>query len=67
MNEIIFLVEENPEGEFNTRSLGYSIYTEADNIEELKLNIRDAMSCHFNKDEYITKAVRFDFVREKMV
>jgi hypothetical protein len=67
MNEIIFLIEEDPEGGFNARSLGYSIFTEAENIEELKLNIRDAMSCHFDKDVDIPKVVRLHFVREEII
>ncbi|MGA2333153.1 MAG: 2-oxoisovalerate dehydrogenase [Syntrophales bacterium] len=58
MNEIIFLVEEDPEGGFNASSLGYSIFTEGESIEDLKLNIRDAMSCHFDKNEDIPKVVR---------
>lgn len=61
MNEIIFLVEEEPEGGLNARSLGYSIFTEAENIEDLKLNIRDAISCHFDKDFETPKVVRLHF------
>jgi hypothetical protein len=49
MSEIVFLVEEAPEGSFTAKSLGYSIYTEADNWEELKIAINDAVSCHFDE------------------
>ena len=66
MNEIIFFVEEDPEGGFNARSLGYSIFTEAENMEELKRNIRDAISCHFDEDMDIPKVVRLHFVREEI-
>jgi len=31
MSEVIFLVEEAPEGGFTARALGFSIFTEADN------------------------------------
>jgi hypothetical protein len=34
--EIIFLVEESAEGGYEARALGYSIYTEAENLEDLK-------------------------------
>ncbi len=47
MNEIIFLVEEAPEGGFTARALGESIFTEADTMEELRQQIRDAVACHF--------------------
>ncbi len=44
MSEVIFLVEEAPEGGFTARALGHSIYTEADSWDELKiLRIQDAV------------------------
>ena len=49
MNEIFFLVEEAPEGGFTAKGLGESIFTEADNLEELHANVRDAVRCHFDE------------------
>ena len=46
--EIIFSVQEAPEGGFQARALGFSIFTEADKLDELKAMIRDAVSCHFD-------------------
>ena len=43
MNEILFLVEEAPEGGFTARALGESIFTEADDLESLNANVRDAV------------------------
>jgi hypothetical protein len=51
MNEIIFLVEEAVEGGLTARALGQSIFTEGDDIEELRTNIRDAVNCHFEPDQ----------------
>jgi hypothetical protein len=51
MSEIVFLVEEAPEGGFTARALGYSIYTEADSWEALKLSIQDAINCHFEEED----------------
>jgi hypothetical protein len=42
VNEIIFLVEESPEGGFTARALGESIFTEAESIDELHEMVRDA-------------------------
>ncbi len=50
-SEIIFSVQESPEGGYEARALGYSIFTQADSIEELKSMIRDAVSCHFADGE----------------
>jgi predicted RNase H-like HicB family nuclease len=46
-NEIIFSVEESPEGGYEARALDFSIFTQANSLEELKTMIRDAVSCHF--------------------
>lgn len=50
MNELIFLVEEAPEGGFTAKALGEGIFTEADTMDELKTMIREAISCHFEKE-----------------
>ena len=50
MNEIIFLVEEAPEGGYFARALGESIFTQAENEEELKTNVREATEAHFGDD-----------------
>lgn len=51
MNEIIFLVENAIEGGYTARGLGHSIFTEGEDLEELRSNIRDAVSCHFDPAE----------------
>jgi len=50
MNEIIFLVEEASEGGYTARALGESIFTEGDDLEDLRTNIREAVACHFEPD-----------------
>jgi predicted RNase H-like HicB family nuclease len=51
MNELFFLVEEDPEGGFCAKALGEAIFTQGDSLEELKINIRDAVGCHFGEDK----------------
>ncbi len=48
MNEIIFLVEEADEGGWIARALGYSIFTEADDLPTLHEMVRDAVRVHFD-------------------
>jgi hypothetical protein len=50
MNEIIFIVEDSPEGGYEARALSHSIFTEAETIEELKENIKESIHCHFTMD-----------------
>jgi hypothetical protein len=50
MSELIFLVEEAPEGGYTARALGESIFTEADDLSSLHEQVRDAVRCHFEED-----------------
>lgn len=49
MNEIIFIIEEAPEGGYTAKALGESIFTEADTFEDLKGMIKDVVICHFDE------------------
>ena len=52
-NEIIFLVTDSPEGGFEARALGESIFTEADSLPELKSNIKEAVLTHFEEGTHL--------------
>ncbi len=45
-SKIIFAVEESPDGVYEARARGHSIYTQADTLDELKGMVRDALRCH---------------------
>jgi hypothetical protein len=66
MNELIFLVEDAPEGGVTARALGASIFTEADSIADLHDQVRDAVRCHFDEAER-PGVVRLHFVREEVI
>jgi len=66
MNEIFFLVEEAPEGGYTARALGESIFTEADTLEELKINVREAVHCHFEENT-LPKIIRLHMVKEELL
>ncbi len=48
--EIIFAVVESPEGGYEARALGHSIFTQAETLEELKGMVEDAVKCHFEAE-----------------
>jgi len=64
--EIIFLIEESPEGGYTARALGHSIYTEGENIEELKHALVDAVKCHFEKDD-MPFLIRMHIVKDEVI
>ena len=65
-SEIIFSVQESPEGGYQARALGFSIFTEADTLEELKTMIRDAVSCHF-EDGQKPSVIRLHMVKDEVI
>jgi len=66
MNEVFFLVEEALEGGYIAKAIGESIFTEADTIDELKVNIREAVHCHFDDDK-LPKIIRLHLVKEEII
>lgn len=66
MEELIFLVENSPEGGYTARALGESIFTEADDLEALRGQVRDAVRCHFEEGQG-PKVIRLHFVHEEVI
>lgn len=66
MKEIIFLIEEAIEGGFTARALGESIFTEGDTVEEVKLNIKEAVACHF-EDGNLPQLIRLHIVKDELL
>ena len=66
MEEIIFLVQDSPEGGFEAKALGESIFCEADTIQELKENLKDAVKCHFDTDK-LPKIIRLHITKDELI
>ncbi|HLO86578.1 MAG TPA: 2-oxoisovalerate dehydrogenase E1 subunit beta [Nostocaceae cyanobacterium] len=67
MTEIVFLVEEDPEGGYTAIALGESIFTQADDIETLREMVRDAVICHFDDEQNRPKIIRLHIVRDEVL
>jgi hypothetical protein len=66
MSEIIFVVEQAPEGGFTARALGESIVTQAESMSDLHARVRDAVHCHFDEDK-APKLIGLHFVRDEVI
>lgn len=66
-SEIIFVVEDDPEGGLTAHALGESIFTEADSLEELKDAIRDSLRVHYVDEADIPPVIRLHQVRDEVV
>ena len=60
------MVEDDPEGGYTARALGESIFTQAEDLDGLKEMIRDAVNCHFTKEQK-PKVIRLHIVRDEVI
>jgi len=56
--EITFSVHKSPEGGYEARAVGHSIFTRAESVDKLKLNVREAVRCHFGDEN--TPLIHFE-------
>ena len=66
MTEILFTVVEAPEGGLTASAVAYAIVTEADTLEELRHNVREAVECHFEEGA-APKLIRLHIVRDEVL
>ncbi len=65
-SEIIFLVNESPEGGYEAKAVSHSIFTEADTLEDLRAMVKDAVECHFD-DQARPSIIRLHLVKEEII
>ncbi|OGF46576.1 MAG: 2-oxoisovalerate dehydrogenase [Candidatus Firestonebacteria bacterium RIFOXYA2_FULL_40_8] len=64
--EIIFIVEDSQEGGYEAKALGYSIFTEAETMAELRKSVKDAVKCHFDAKE-MPSIIRLHMVKDEVL
>jgi hypothetical protein len=65
-SEIIFTAQESPEGGYEAKALGFSIYTQADTLEELRAMVQDAVRCHFEEADR-PRLIRLHLVKDEVI
>lgn len=65
--ELIFEVRDADDGGFHARALGYSIYTQAQTWEELRRNVLEATSLHFEDEPEQPKLVQLHYVKDEYI
>ena len=66
MKEVIFVVEEALEGGYTAKALGESIFTEAETMEQLRENVKEAVECHFDSHS-MPKLIRLHLVKDEII
>jgi len=64
--EVVFVVQESSEGGYEARALGYSIFTEAETLEQLRVAVRDAVMCHFEEAER-PRIIRLHLIKDELI
>ena len=68
IKEIIFTVNESLDGGYEAQAVGYSIFTECDEYDELPDMLRDAVKCHFyDEEDEMPALIRIHFVRDEVI
>ena len=62
--ELIFVAEEDIDGGYTARALGYSIFTQGDTTEELHRNIREVVDLFFEGQDNKPSIVRVHYVKD---
>lgn len=67
-NEIVFIVEEDAEaGGYNAACHAYGIFTQGDDLEDLRVMVADAVACHFEDATNKPGRIRLHFVRNEVL
>jgi predicted RNase H-like HicB family nuclease len=64
--ELIFEIRDAEEGGFYARALGCGIFTEADTWDDLRANVLEAVSLHF-EDATTPRVVQMHYVRDELI
>jgi len=64
--EIIFSLNESPEGGYEARALGHAIFTQAETMEELRKNVGEAVHAHFDEGKS-PSVIRLHLVKDEVI
>ncbi len=65
--ELIFEVRDAEEGGYCARALGHAIFTQGDTWEELRTNVLEATSVHFENDNVHPRLVQLHYVKDELI
>ncbi len=65
--ELIFEVRDAEEGGFYARALGHAIFTQAETWEDLRANVREAASLHFEDEPEAPQLIQLHYVKDELL
>jgi hypothetical protein len=65
--ELIFEIRDAEEGGYYARALGHPIFTEAETWDDLRNNVREAVSVHFEDSAVRPRMVQLHYVKDELI
>ena len=65
--ELIFEIRDAEEGGYCARALGHAIFTEAETWEELRANVLEAISVHFEDAPTRPRLAQLHYVKDELI
>ncbi len=65
--ELIFEVRDAEEGGYYARALGHAIFTQAETWDELRANVLEATSLHFEDEGAQPRLVQLHYVKDELI
>ena len=65
--ELIFEIRDAEEGGYHARALGHAIFTQGDTWQELRDNVLEAVSLHFEDSAARPRMVQLHYVKDELI
>lgn len=65
--ELIFEVRDAEEGGYNARALGHAIFTQGETWDELRANVLEAASLHFEDSSARPRVIQLHYVKDELL
>ncbi|HTG45772.1 MAG TPA: 2-oxoisovalerate dehydrogenase [Verrucomicrobiae bacterium] len=59
--------EDTIDGGYSASALGVGIHTQAETLEELRANVKEAVDCYYDEIADAPKLIRLHFVRDELL
>ncbi len=65
--ELIFEIRDAEEGGFYARALGQAIFTQAETWDDLRANVLEAVSLHFEEAANRPRLIQMHYVKDELI
>lgn len=67
IDEVVFIVQQEEDGGYCAACHRYGIFTQGDDLEDLRAMVVDAVDCRFEGEAERPRQIRLHFVRDEVI